>query len=239
MYKKEKQDRQNIETTQTVQGQKTLEHQDREENEHNVVHSQKLKRRVSTDNAASKYIKKSQPKKEENLEEDPNDIDFVQDEVKKSLQVNQEALKETMLKTWSRQVDDQEEELTNEKRSTEDDVYNNDSTAAGSFQNLIHRDVIERTVFKDKREALMERQDRTKHSKLTWICKVCGFKSTSQSHVKSHVETHIEGLEFVCDLCGKINKTTAAFAVHQHRCSKRRSLSNPNVSVRKNAPFLY
>ena len=58
MYKKKKQDLQNIETTQTDQGQKTLEHQDREENEHNVVHSQKLKRKVSTDKAASKYIKK-------------------------------------------------------------------------------------------------------------------------------------------------------------------------------------
>ena len=143
------------------------------------------------------------------------------------------------MKTWSRQVNGQEEELTDEKISTEDDVDSNDSTEAESFQSLIHMDVIERTVHKDKRGALMERQDRTKHSKLTWICKVCGFKSTSQSHVKSHVETHIEGLEFVCDLCGKINKTTAAFAVHQHRCSKRLSLSNPNVSVRKNAPWEY
>ena len=241
MYKKEKQDRQNIETTQTGQGQKTLEHQNRDENDHNVVHSQKLKRRVSTDKATSKKVKSSQPKEDQNLEEDPYDTYFVTDEVKnkQSLQVNQEALKETMLKTWSRQVDDQEEELTNEKRSTEDDVDNNDSTEAESFQNLIHRDVIQRSVHKDKREALMERQDRTKHSKLTWICKVCGFKSTNQSHVKCHVETHIEGLEFVCDLCGKINKTTAAFAVHQHRCSKRLSLSNPNVSVRKNAPWEY
>ena len=104
-----------------------MEHQNREENEHNVVHSHKLKRRVSTDKATSKKVKNSQPKEDQNLEKDLNDTYFVQDEVKKSLQVNQEALKETMLKTWSRQVDDQEEELTPEKRSTVDDVDNNDS----------------------------------------------------------------------------------------------------------------
>ena len=33
-------------------------HQNRKENEHNVVHSQKLKRRVSTDKATSKKVKK-------------------------------------------------------------------------------------------------------------------------------------------------------------------------------------
>ena len=140
--------------------------------------------------------------------------------------------KETMLKTWSRKVDDAEEDSKEEKGSKEDDPEKNDLT--NDFQDLIDRDVIERSVLKDKREALMERQDRTKHSKRTWICKVCGMKSTNKDHVRTHVETHMEGLEFVCDLCGNINKTTAAFAVHQHRCSKRPSLSNPDVPVRKN-----
>ena len=137
-----------------------------------------------------------------------------------------------MLKTWLRKVDDEEEESKAEKGSKEDDPEENDLT--NDFQDLIDRDVIERSVLKDKREALMERQDRTKHSKRTWICKECGMKSTNKDHVRTHVETHLEGLEFVCDLCGNITKTTAAFAVHQHRCSKRLSLSNPDVPVRKN-----
>ena len=159
---------------------------------------------------------------------------MVHDELKRknSFSVNQEILKETMLKTWSRKVDDEVTVSKEEKGSKDDDTEENDLT--NDFEDLIDRDVIERSVLKDKREALMERQDRTKHSKRTWICKVCGMKSTNKDHVRTHVETHMEGLEFVCDLCGNINKTTAAFAVHQHRCSKRLSLSNPDVPVRKN-----
>ena len=88
-----------------------------------------------------------------------------------------------------------------------------------NVQNLIHKDLIQRTLYKDKREALMERQDRTKTSKRHWACKVCGYKSKSKDHVRIHVETHIEGLEYVCDSCGKITKTSAAFGVHQYRCS--------------------
>ena len=70
MYKKEKQDRRNIETTQKDQGQKIMEHQNSEDG---VVDLQKLKRRVPMEKAASKKVKSSQPKPkvDRNLEEDP------------------------------------------------------------------------------------------------------------------------------------------------------------------------
>ena len=146
--------------------------------------------------------------------------------------MNREALKETMLKTWSKKGG--EKESSNGKETTEVDI-DGELRDPSNVQNLIHKDLIQRTLYKDKREALMERQDRTKTSgsKRHWACKVCGYKSKSKDHVRIHVETHIEGLEYVCDLCGKITKTSAAFGVHQYRCSKKLSLSNAEIAVRR------
>ena len=43
-----------------------------------------------------------------------------------------------------------------------------------------------------------------------WTCIVCQFKSINKSRLKEHVETHIEGLEFPCNLCGKITRSSNA-----------------------------
>ena len=165
-----------------------------------------------------------------------NDTDLVQKETKwmKAFAVNEEALKETMMRTWSKKEGEKEKEAPNEKETSE---FDGELREPATVQNLIHKNIIQSTLYKDKREALMERQDRTKTcsgSKRHWACKVCGYKSKSKDHVRIHVETHIEGLEYVCDLCGKITKTSAAFGVHQYRCSKKLSLSNAEVSVIKN-----
>ena len=53
-----------------------------------------------------------------------------------------------------------------------------------------------------------------------WNCTVCQFKSTNRSHLKEHVETHIEGLEYPCNNCGKIMRSSAAFRVHLKKCHK-------------------
>ena len=47
-----------------------------------------------------------------------------------------------------------------------------------------------------------------------WTCTVCQFKSMNRSHLKEHVETHIEGLEFPCNFCGKITRSSNAFRQH-------------------------
>ena len=47
-----------------------------------------------------------------------------------------------------------------------------------------------------------------------WTCTVCQFKSRKISHLKEHMETHIEGLEYPCNNCGKIMRTSAAFRIH-------------------------
>ena len=139
--------------------------------------------------------------------------------------LGRDTLKETMLKTWSMGGKETEEVGNCESRNPE------------TVQNVIHKDMIQKTLHKDKREALMERQDRTKTSARHWVCKVCGYKSKSKDHVRIHVETHIEGLEYVCDMCGKKQKTSAAFGVHQYRCSKKLSLSNPEISARRNFSY--
>ena len=132
--------------------------------------------------------------------------------------LGRDTLKETMLKTWSKQGGEKESS-PNEKETADVDIAG-ELREPSNVQNLIHKDLIQRTMYKDKREALMERQDRSKTSGSSrhWSCKVCGYKSKSKDNVRSHVETHIEGLEYVCDSCGKITKTSAAFGVHQYRC---------------------
>ena len=94
--------------------------------------------------------------------------DLVRFEAKQTFAVNREALKETMLKTWSKKGG--ETESPSEKETTCVELRE-----PSNFQNLIHKDLIQRTLYKDKREALMERQDRTKTSgsKRHWACKVC------------------------------------------------------------------
>ena len=153
----------------------------------------------------------------------------------KNFSVNQEALKETMLKTWSKKGEEKKD--SNEKEAAAADVDVDGQMMRGEInvKNLIHKDVIQSTSYKDKREALMERhlRNKTSGSKRQWSCKVCGYKSKHIDHVRCHVETHIEGLEYVCDLCGNITKTSAAFGVHQYRCSTKLSLSNPEVAVRR------
>ena len=47
-----------------------------------------------------------------------------------------------------------------------------------------------------------------------WTCTVCQFKSMNRSHLKEHVETHIEGLEFPCNYCEKVMRSSNAFRQH-------------------------
>ena len=72
-----------------------------------------------------------------------------------------------MLKTWSKKG--KEKEAPKEKETTEVDIE------PSNVQSLIHRDIIQKTLYKDKKEALMERQDRSKTSGSShhWTCKVC------------------------------------------------------------------
>ena len=40
-----------------------------------------------------------------------------------------------------------------------------------------------------------------------WTCKFCGLEKKHKGHVMEHVESHIEGLEFPCNMCGKVYRS--------------------------------
>ena len=57
-------------------------------------------------------------------------------------------------------------------------------------------------------------------------CKDCGYTSNRTSNMKEHVEKHIEGLEYPCDSCDKIMRSSLSFRQHKTRfCPSLKSFS--------------
>ena len=57
-------------------------------------------------------------------------------------------------------------------------------------------------------------------------CKDCGYTSNRTSNMKEHVEKHIEGLEYPCDSCNKIMRSSLSFRQHKTRfCPSLKSFS--------------
>ena len=50
-----------------------------------------------------------------------------------------------------------------------------------------------------------------------WTCTICQFKSPQRGHLREHAETHIEGLQYPCNNCGKIMRSSGAFRKHIRR----------------------
>ena len=64
----------------------------------------------------------------------------------------------------------------------------------------------------EKIEMMMEkRADR-------YSCKNCGYISKHISHMKEHVEKHIDGLEYPCNSCNKIMRSSHSFREHKRSC---------------------
>ena len=57
-----------------------------------------------------------------------------------------------------------------------------------------------------------------------WTCNVCSFTSPNRGVLREHVEKHIEGLEFPCDHCGKIMRSS--MSLRKHYGSRCRMTSN-------------
>ena len=49
-------------------------------------------------------------------------------------------------------------------------------------------------------------------------CTNCGYTSKHPGHMREHVEKHIEGLEYPCNSCTKIMKSSHSFRDHIRRC---------------------
>ena len=50
-----------------------------------------------------------------------------------------------------------------------------------------------------------------------FLCTNCGHKSNNIGHMKEHVEKHIKGLEYLCNLCNKVYRSSAS--LRMHNCS--------------------
>ena len=58
-----------------------------------------------------------------------------------------------------------------------------------------------------------------------WMCKVCKFSSVQACNLREHVEKHIEGVEYPCNLCGKIMRSSKSLRNHysMKRCHFNKS----------------
>ena len=51
------------------------------------------------------------------------------------------------------------------------------------------------------------------------FCTNCDYTSKHGGHMREHVEKHIEGLEYPCNSCGKVMRSSHAFREHKRKCS--------------------
>ena len=65
-----------------------------------------------------------------------------------------------------------------------------------------------------------------------YYCINCGNTSKKRDHMKEHVEKHIEGLEYPCNSCNKIMRSSNTL-----RCHKRRNCTFQNSSQNLNLVF--
>ena len=51
-----------------------------------------------------------------------------------------------------------------------------------------------------------------------YCCSNCGFTTKHLKHMRQHAEKHIEGLEYPCNSCNKVFRSSSSFGVHRSRC---------------------
>ena len=54
-----------------------------------------------------------------------------------------------------------------------------------------------------------------------YCCTNCGYISKHPGHIREHVEKHIEGLEYPCNFCNKVMKSSHSFREHKRYCSPK------------------
>ena len=48
-----------------------------------------------------------------------------------------------------------------------------------------------------------------------FLCTHCGHKSRNSGHMREHVEKHIEGLEYPCNFCNKVYRSSVSLRTHK------------------------
>ena len=51
-----------------------------------------------------------------------------------------------------------------------------------------------------------------------YTCTDCEYTTKSKSHMQEHVEKHIEGLEYPCNSCSKVLRSSLSFRNHKRTC---------------------
>ena len=51
-----------------------------------------------------------------------------------------------------------------------------------------------------------------------YSCTHCGHTTRKKDHIREHVERHIEGLEYPCNSCGRVLRSSHSLTNHKSRC---------------------
>ena len=54
-----------------------------------------------------------------------------------------------------------------------------------------------------------------------YFCTNCGSTTKHLGHMRQHVEKHIEGLQYPCNDCDKVFRSSNVFRVHRNRCQSK------------------
>ena len=124
---------------------------------------------------------------------------------------------EERLKTENYITSNHEFEITNKKGTQNEDSYKQTWVSTRSTEvmpNLSKPKVNIGNDILQMRETLFEKLDGL------WTCKVCNFSSRASTHLREHVEKHIEGVEYPCNQCGKIMRSSKSLRCHYNgsRC---------------------
>ena len=50
-----------------------------------------------------------------------------------------------------------------------------------------------------------------------FLCTKCDYTSNNRGHIREHVEKHIEGLQYPCNICNKVYRSSLTFRGHRRR----------------------
>ena len=92
-----------------------------------------------------------------------------------------------------------------------EDKFNNMKQVGGSYSRT---ESTQKPKVQIANEILQMRE--TMYAKVDgrWTCKVCKFTSRAGDHLREHVEKHINGLEYPCNLCGKVMRSSKSLRIH-------------------------
>ena len=68
------------------------------------------------------------------------------------------------------------------------------------------------TLIKEETAQMVEKLYENQNG--VWVCLKCAYTSKQRGHLREHVEKHIEGLEYSCNHCGKISRSSHTFRDH-------------------------